>query len=629
MIYEYPIPEFWSWFTDLSNGPFWYLLALLIILLVVSVVGFLVSLIRNGPAVAGERTYAVLAGSFLDLVHLSPRRVWAMSKLVLLDSWRRKVWVVLILYGVLLLFASQYLSPTTQNPAKLSIGFVLSYCTRYLILLIMLVLSVFSIPLDFKNRTIFTVVTKPVSMAEYVLGRIGGFVLLGTGMLLFMAVVGYLFLHRTLIHTHELTPATIAELNAYQNLPSSIPENERNAKKPKDLLTELENRHQHRIDPDKPDWTEYEFGHRHEIIAEKNAAGETVYTVAPPEDLLQARVQHLGELKFKDRKGLEADKGVNVGKEWKLRSFIEGASPMEAYWTFKNVTPDGPYKDGLHIERTIRIFRTEQGKIDEPLAGSMFVRNPDTKVTSKAIPFKAKDTIIDSDWIPADGLRISNSDGTETRANLFKDFVNSQGQVEIVIKCNAPRQYFGMSPRDVYIRDPDVAFGWNYIKGVLCIWLQMLIVICCGVIFSTFVSAPVALLATAGFLFLGLYTQFVGELVTSQLDFEETARGKTYYGGGPVESLYRIVTQTGVTLPLEKTFGVRLMRMVDTPLLWLMRGVNQGVPNFDEYNTLTIVGQGFDIPNSLIWHLTFKAFYFCLVAFLLGLGFMRLREVAK
>ncbi len=77
-----------------------------------------------------------------------------MAKLVLFDSWRRKVWVVLILYGVLLLFASQYLSPTTQNPAKLSIGFVLSYCTRYLTLIIMLVLSVFSIPQDFKNRTI-------------------------------------------------------------------------------------------------------------------------------------------------------------------------------------------------------------------------------------------------------------------------------------------------------------------------------------------------------------------------------------------------------------------------------------------------------------------------------------------
>ena len=151
----------------------------------------------------------------------------------------------------------------------------------------------------------------------------------------------------------------------------------------------------------------------------------------------------------------------------------------------------------------------------------------------------------------------------------------------------------------------------------------------CGVVFSTFVSAPVALLATAGFLFLGLYTQFTNELVTSQLDFEETARGKSYYGGGPVESLYRIVTQTGVTLPLEKTVGVKIMRWVDTPLLYLMWGVNKGVPNFDEYNTLTIVGQGFDIPDQLIWYLAFKSLFFCLVAFLLGLGFMRLREVAK
>ncbi len=68
------------------------------------------------------------------------------------------------------------------------------------------------------------------------------------------------------------------------------------------------------------------------------------------------------------------------------------------------------------------------------------------------------------------------------------------------------------------------------------------------------------------------------------------------------------------------------MRAVDTPLLWLMRGVNKA-SEFDEYNTLTIVGQGFDIPNDLIWHLTFKALFFCLVAFLLGIGFMRLREL--
>lgn len=625
MVYEYKIPEIWAWLTDFWEGPLFYLGALFSILLVVSVVGFIVALIRNGPMVAGQRTYSVLAGSFLDLVHLSPRRVWAMAKLVLMESWRRRVWVVLILYLFLLLFASQYLSPTTQKPAQTTIGFILSYCTRYLTLIIMLILSVFSIPQDFKNRTIFTVVTKPISMAEYVLGRIGGFVLLGTGMLLFMSVIGYWFLYRTLIHTHELSDEFVKEIQKN----ASLPANERQV-----ILrgqTTLDNRHQHNVELNtelEQNWTDYEFGHRHEIISEKNSKGETEYKVAVPEDLLQARVQHLGFLEFKDRKGLRAEKGVNVGKEWKLRSFIEGASPMEAYWTFKDITPER-YPDGLHVERTIRIFRTEQGKIDEPLAGSMFLRNPDTKIMSQPFRFKAKDTIIDSQFIPAEGLYIRNTDGSERKATLFGDFVDSQGQVEVVIQCNAPRQYFGMSPRDVYIRDPDVSFAWNYTKGVICIWLQMLIVICCGVVFSTFVSAPVALLATAGFLFLGMYTQFVGQVTSSQLDFEETARGKEYYGGGPVESLYRIVTQTGVTLPLEKTFGVKLMRWVDTPLLYLMRGVNKGVPNFDEYNTLTIVGQGFDIPNSLILVLTFKAFFFCLVAFLLGLGFMRLREVAK
>ena len=52
-----------------------------------------------------------------------------------------------------------------------------------------------------------------------------------------------------------------------------------------------------------------------------------------------------------------------------------------------------------------------------------------------------------------------------------------------------------MSTADLYLRAGDSLFGWNMFKGFLGIWLQMVIVICLGVMFSTFLSGPVAMVA--------------------------------------------------------------------------------------------------------------------------------------
>ncbi|MGC4001934.1 MAG: hypothetical protein QM811_01815 [Pirellulales bacterium] len=638
MVYEYEYPSLYEWLVlNWIQGPVGYLLIWLpLTLLLAALVGFLVALVRYGPMAAGEKTYDLLAGSFMDLVRLSPRRVYAVAKLVVLEAWRRHLWVVLVIYLLLLLFAGRYITLNSQDPAKLSISFVLSQCMRYLVLLVMLIISVFSIPLDFKNKTIYTVVTKPVRTAELVLGRWFGFAAIGTILLAVMGLFGYLFLLFTLQHTHdlELPETVVQELAAHDGksdtqFKEALTSTNENLNRYKPTIG---HKHRYKLNPDQnaDNWTEYEFGHRHQIVWN---AKDKKYEVAEPDDLLQARVQHVGKLSFKDARGADVQKGVNVGKEWKYRTFIEGRSPWEAIWTFENVSPERYPQGGITIERTLRVFRTEQAKIDEPLEGSMMLRNPTTGTTSKRFAFRCKDNIIDSQFIPNEGLSIVTADGKERSATLYDDFVDENGRLQIIIKCDAPRQYFGMAARDLYLREPNRSFFANFLKGVLCIWLQMLIIISCGILFSTFVSALVALLATAGFLFLGLYTGFIQDVTTSSLFMEETARGKTYYGGGPIESFYRMVTQTGVTTPLDTptdpNFGVKLMRMVDTPMLYVMHGVNKGIPNFDEYDTLRIVGQGFDVPDELLAQLVFKALYFSLAAFLLGLGFMRIREVAK
>ena len=68
----------------------------------------------------------------------------------------------------------------------------------------------------------------------------------------------------------------------------------------------------------------------------------------------------------------------------------------------------------------------------------------------------------------------------------------------------------------------------------------MLLVIALGVMFSTFLSGPVAMLATLGALVGGFFSDFMFRLATGQT-----------YGGGPFESIIRICDPAERDLGLE------------------------------------------------------------------------------
>ena len=100
-------------------------------------------------------------------------------------------------------------------------------------------------------------------------------------------------------------------------------------------------------------------------------------------------------------------------------------------------------------------------------------------------------------------------------------------------------QNYGAAQADMYLRAGNAPFWWNFVKGYFGIWLQAVLVITLGVTFSTFLSGPVAMIATAGALLGGFFSDFMYRLSTQQT-----------YGGGPFESLRRLVTQEGITAPI-------------------------------------------------------------------------------
>ncbi|MBI1900810.1 MAG: hypothetical protein HYS13_06830 [Planctomycetia bacterium] len=204
MVIESDIPDFWTFLTE--GGLRW-----LIVVGIVAAVGLLISFILSlvnhgpkGPGIFGRRFLDFLR----DLGSLSPRRTWAMASLAFMEAWRRRVWAVLLVFFAVLLFAPWFLRPDAKEPARLYIDFVM-FSSSLLVLGLSLVISAFSMPADIANKTIHTVVTKPVRSPEILLGRVLGFTGIGTVLLFCMGLVGYFFVDRGLGHGHEIVAADL------------------------------------------------------------------------------------------------------------------------------------------------------------------------------------------------------------------------------------------------------------------------------------------------------------------------------------------------------------------------------------------------------------------------------------
>jgi hypothetical protein len=97
-------------------------------------------------------------------------------------------------------------------------------------------------------------------------------------------------------------------------------------------------------------------------------------------------------------------------------------------------------------------------------------------------------------------------------------------------------------------------------QSLLGIWLQMIIITFFGVMFSTFLTGPVAMFATAIVYVVGLFREFILKLVTGELE-----------GGGPLESLLRIVFQKNVMIELDMGMVIdRAVPAFDRVLLFFL-----------------------------------------------------------
>lgn len=592
----------------LQSALFRFALTGFMLAVIALLVGFLVALVRHGPLKAGDITYRVVVNGFSELFKTSPRRVWALARLAIKESVRRRVVVALAVYIIILLFAGWFLQTGYREPAKLFFSVVLT-ATTYLVLLIALLVSAFSLPNDFKSKTIYTVVTKPVRASDIVLGRILGFTIVGTVLLAIMAMCSAGFVWRMLEHKHAVKLDTLE--NIYDASGKVVG-------KKGQTTTDQQHHHEVEIYPDGSGLARATNEHEHAITAGEHN-GETAYAVSGPQGLLRARVPYYGKLRFLDRKGVDAPKGISVGSEWTYRSFIEGGTPAAAIWTFSGINESSFQKDEnggeiLPLELVVRVFRTFKGNIEKGIQGNLQLRNPDNKkITSEPWTFKAKDSSINSyNW----SRKLANAE--QQPIDLLKDLVTEDGRVEVIVQCLDRAQYYGFAQPDCYVRLPDGSPLWNFCKAQASIWIQMVLVIAIGVTCSTLVNAPVAIMFTMAFITLGFFRQF----------FIDVAIGKQV-GGGPVESLYRIVTQMNQVSPLPEGFSTQFIQSIDSVLKIAMQSLAYVLPDFRSFSTVGYVAYGYNIPMNQIYQDLTVCLAYLIGLFVIGYFFLRTREVAK
>lgn len=263
------------------------------------VVGFFVSFARHGNIIRAVsstlRSFIEGLGDILTLP-LGLRRVYAIATLSFKEAIRRKVLYVFIMFLIPFLFAGWYLPNQEEGQLLFLVAFVNNAITWLLLPLVVFVVSM-NFPNDLKNRTIQTVVTKPVRRLEVVLGRVVGFMGIFTLVLAIMGAVSLFYLRRQISENVYLNQWT-AKVPVYATAPD---------------------------------------------VSEAVAVDGNAYAL----------------MFFKQGQLLPA--GTNVGKEYAYRSHVEGATGDEARFYFQFDPDLFTGSEVARLQLTLDIFKTTKG----------------------------------------------------------------------------------------------------------------------------------------------------------------------------------------------------------------------------------------------------------------------------
>jgi hypothetical protein len=142
--------------------------------------------------------FGLLVYGFSDLLRLSLRRAWAISSVCFAESIRRRVLLITPLAIIGIILISQLQRPIDEADAIRQTIKVAMFATGLIVCVLMIILACTNLPKEIDTRVIYTVVTKPTTRLEIVLGKIIGFARVSAAILIIMGLFtwGYLELRQ-------------------------------------------------------------------------------------------------------------------------------------------------------------------------------------------------------------------------------------------------------------------------------------------------------------------------------------------------------------------------------------------------------------------------------------------------
>ena len=371
------------------------------------------------------------------------RSIWAVAANTIKQALRLKIAAVFIVLLIVLL-GVMGITMTGDGTLKGRLQTFVSYglsLTSFLLCLLTIVVSIYSLTSDFEQRQIYTVLTKPVRRFQLLLGKLVGVVLLDVVMLgLFSAII-----YTITVYTPKFYNASEVELSRLDNEFFTARASLKPA--PVDVRKEVRNSYK-----------------------KLRKSGQL------PSGVLRDRAAH--------------DKFIAwLGKQEQLAKRAAGPG-HDLLWEFYGVKPIDPNQ-------------------------SLFVRfKYDVSVNPPDLQVYGRWFVGDDRQYPPDGQIF-------TRRDLIRTFYEIEAPADVVAKDGYLAVGFFNDPRlnnTVVIFPPEDGlevlykadtFTGNFIRATLLVLLRLIFLACLGILTSTFLSFPVAILACLAIFFTGMVSGFI------------------------------------------------------------------------------------------------------------------------
>lgn len=533
-------------------------------------VGFVIARVTFGKKGTRAVKDAVKRG-WTDLTKLSGRRIGALAYLAFKEALARRALLVLGTFIVLFMAANLFLrTPEQDVPAKPYVSFVLTV-VQWILIPVALLLSCWGLPADIKDRSLHTVVTKPVRRSEIVIGRMLGYGLITTLVLAAVALFGLIWIHR-------VVPA-----RSQSQLVSRVP---------------------------------------------VYSSGKDAFYFVDRAGNKSPFAQNVGDI-WDFRSFIEGQ--TNSRAVWTFEGLNPGrmGDPLRMEYRFEAFrSHKGNITEGEGVRFRL-FFVNEEKKLRVPFPQTgpgieirEFAQETVRGATAKSDEEKA---VLD---IPRELRAEAAGDATAAgeKVDLYND-VMQDGTLRVEVACLDSGQYLGAAKTDLFIRMPDRAFAISYAKAMVGIWLMVLMVIMIGTTASTFLKGPVATLLTFGLVILGSPLRSYME----QQYTERFGEKGEVLGGGMLESAYRLVTQMNQQTPLPENTGTKIIKALDEAGFGGMAVVRNIIPDFRHFNMTEYVANGFDVPfndaGAAVLPSIVTVIGFLLPCIILGYYALQLREL--